>query len=172
MIVTVTVASLYSTYRNVNIYTSMSKANTLAEDIVDDIEHRIAECDGFTADKELCFVGILDTEITNGMFFNVEYSEYLYKLFNRDYSSIFKRYALLNYKYLTPDDKRVKAYSTDDIKNGTAMNKNDEFFCVKGIHVGFPTIHSNNDAIKRMPSYPSSGCVQEVNGTIIIKLSD
>ena len=172
MIVTVTVASLYSTYRNVNIYTSMSKANTLAEDIVDDIEHRIAECDGFTADKELCFVGILDTEITNGMFFNVEYSEYLYKLFNRDYSSIFKRYALLNYKYLTPDDKRVKTYSTDDIKNGTAMNKNDEFFCVKDIHVGFPTIHSNNDTIKRMPSYPSYGCVQEVNGTIIIKLSN
>ena len=165
-------ASLYSAYRNVNIYTSYAKANALAEDIVDDIEHRIASSGDYSTDKELCFVGALDTELTNGSFFNIEYSEFLYKLFNRDYSSVFKRYALLDYKYLTPDDERVSKYHASDIVNINAVNEEDDFYCIEGIHVGHPTIHSNIEAINKMPSYPDSGCVKEVNGIIIVKLSD
>ncbi len=167
-------ASLYSAYRNVNIYTSYAKANALAEDIVDDLEHRIAECEGFTPDKELCFIGTLDTDLTNGTFFNIEYSEFLYKLFNRDYSSIFKRYALLDYRYLTPDDKRVARYKLSDIdaKETDVLSKGDAFYCIEGIHGGHPTIHSNVEAIKEMPSYPASGCVQDIDGVIVIKLSE
>lgn len=171
MICAIVFASLYSAYRNINIYTSYAKANALAEDIVDDLEHRIAECDGFSPDKEICFIGALDTDLTNERFFNIEYSEFLCKLFNRDYSSIFKRYALLEYEYLTPDDQRVKKYSIDDIKDKNGIYE-DEFFCIDGIHVGYPTIHSNAEKIKEMPSYPSYGCVQEYNGVVIIKLSD
>ncbi len=168
---TVMLAGLYSAYRNVNIYSSYAKANALAEDIVDDIEHRIAECEDFIPDKELCFIGTLDTDVTNGMFFNIEYSEFLYKLFNRDYSSIFKRYALFDYKYLTPDDNRVARCSVDDLKNENPVKEN-ELFCIDGIHGGYPTIHSNSEAIKAMPSYPASGCVQCIKDVVIIKLSD
>ena len=163
-------ASGYSTYRNINIYTSYAKANEIAQDLVDDMEHRIAACEGFAIDKELCFIGNLDTDITNGRFFNIEYSAFLYKIFNRDYSSIFKRYALLDYKYILSDDIRVVNYSLDDLINGDAsINNTDEFFCING---KYSYIYSNNEDIKSMPAYPAAGCVKEVNGIIIIKLSD
>ncbi len=164
------ISSSYSAYRNINIYTSYAKANEIAQDLVDDIEHRIANCDGFTIDKELCFIGNLDTDITNERFFNIEYSAFLYKIFNRDYSSIFKRYALLDYKYILADDVRVVNYSLDGLINGEeSLNNTDEFFSING---KYSYIYSNNEKIKAMPSYPAAGCVKEIDGIIIIKLSD
>lgn len=165
-------ASLYSTYRNVTIYAGYQKANELAEEAVHDIESRIAACENFQSENEICFIGTLDVNKVNSYFFNVEYSEYLHKLFNRDHSSIFKRFALHRYKYLTPDDTRVARYTVEDMKNGTPTKEAERLYCISGIHGGFQTIHSNDRRIRQMPSYPANGCVKVIDGITYVKLSD
>lgn len=165
-------AGLYSTYRNVTIYAGYQKANELAEEAVHDIESKLAACEDFQSENEICFIGTLDVNEVNSYFFNVEYSEYLHKLFNRDHSSIFKRYALHRYKYLTPDDIRVARYTVEDMKNGKPAKEAKMLFCISGIHSGFQTIHSNDLRIKQMPSYPDNGCVKVIDGITYVKLSD
>lgn len=165
-------ASLYSTYRNVTIYAGYQKANELAEETVHDIESKLAACVDFQSENEICFIGTLDVNEVNSYFFNVEYSEYLHKLFNRDHSSIFKRYALHRYKYLTPDDTRVARYTVEDMKNGLPAKEAGMLYCISGIHGGFPTIHSNDLRIKQMPSYPDNGCVNVIDEITYVKLSD
>ena len=165
-------ASLYSTYRNVTIYAGYQKANELAEETVHDIESKLAACVDFQSENEICFIGTLDVNEVNSYFFNVEYSEYLHKLFNRDHSSIFKRYALHRYKYLTPDDTRVARYTVEDMKNGLSAKEAGMLYCISGIHGGFPTIHSNDLRIKQMPSYPDNGCVNVIDEITYVKLSD
>ena len=129
-------AGLYSTYRNVTIYAGYQKANELAEEAVHDIESKLAACEDFQSENEICFIGTLDVNEVNSYFFNVEYSEYLHKLFNRDHSSIFKRYALHRYKYLTPDDIRVARYTVEDMKNGKPAKEAKMLYCISGIHGG------------------------------------
>lgn len=165
-------AGLYSTYRNVTIYAGYQKANELAEEAVHDIESKLAACEDFQSENEICFIGTLDVNEVNSYFFNVEYSEYLHKLFNRDHSSIFKRYALHRYKYLTPDDIRVARYTVEDMKNGKPAKEAGMLYCISGIHGGFPTIHSNDLRIKQMPSYPDNGCVNVIDEITYVKLSD
>lgn len=166
------IASLYSTYRNITIYTGYQKANELAEEAVHDIESKIAVCENFQSENEICFIGTLNVNEVNSYFFNIEYSEYLHKLFNRDHSSIFKRFALHRYKYLTPDDIRVARYTVEDMKNGTPTKDAEMLYCISGIHGGFQTIHSNDLQIKQMPSYPDHGCVKVIGGITYVKLSD
>lgn len=165
-------SSLYSTYRNVTIYTGFQKANELAAEAVHDIESKLAACEDFQSENEICFIGTLDVNEVNSYFFNVEYSEYLHKLFNRDHSSIFKRFALHRYKYLTPDDTRVARYTVEDMKNGMPTKEAKMLYCISGIHGGFQTIHSNDLRIKQMPSYPDNGCVKVIDGITYVKLSD
>lgn len=165
-------SSLYSTYRNVTIYTGFQKANELAAEAVHDIESKLAACEDFQTENEICFIGTLDVNEVNSYFFNVEYSEYLHKLFNRDHSSIFKRFALHRYKYLTPDDTRVARYTVEDMKNGMPTKEAKMLYCIRGIHGGFQTIHSNDLRIKQMPSYPDNGCVKVIDGITYVKLSD
>ncbi len=165
-------ASLYSTYRNVTIYTGFQKANELAAEAVHDIESKLAACENFQNENEICFIGTLDVNEVNSYFFNVEYSEYLHKLFNRDHSSIFKRFALHRYKYLTPDDTRVAKYTVEDMKNGMPTKEAKTLYCIRGVHSGFQTIHSNDLRIKQMPSYPDNGCVKVIDGITYVKLSD
>lgn len=171
VIVTVTAGS-YSTYRNVTIYAGYQKANELAEEAVHDIEGKLAACEDFQSANEICFIGTLDVNEVNSYFFNVEYSEYLHKLFNRDHSSIFKRFALHRYKYLTPDDIRVARYTVEDMKNEKPTKEGKMLYCISGIHGGFQTIHSNDLRIKQMPSYPDNGCVNVIDGITYVKLSD
>ena len=172
ILITMTTASLYSAYRNVTIYTGYQKANEIAEETVHDIESRLAACEGYRQTNELCFIGTLDVNKINTHFFDIEYSEYLHKLFNRDHSSTFKRFALRQYTYLTPDDARVMKYTLSDMKEGKMKTGEEMLYCISGIHVGFPTIHSNDPRIRSMPSYPNQGCVQVLDGITFIKLSD
>ena len=92
---------------------------------------------------EILFVGSLDARTINDAFFNIEYQEYLSKVFNRDHSSIFRRYGLHNHRIITPEDDRVLKFSLGDFG---ALEEEDirrlPYFCVTGLRDDFPVIHS------------------------------
>lgn len=163
----------YTIYRNVNIYSSYSKSHEIAEHIVLDLEQRITACEGFSMEDEIIFVGNLSTKTVNKYFFNVEYEGFLSKLFNRDHSSVFARYAVHEYRIIIPDDERVESFSLEEI---AAMEPGEleqyRYFCVRNLHSGYPAIHSADEEIREMPSYPSAGCVRKTGGIVVCKLSD
>lgn len=163
----------YGVYRNVNIYTSYIKVHEVAENVVNNIEYRIADCEGFDLESEIVFIGSLDIQSINRYFFNVEYETFLDKVFNRDHSSIFRRYATHEYHIITPDDERISKFSVDEF-NGLDPEEISryDYFCLTNVHSGFPTIHSGNSTIINMPAYPSQGCVQKIGDIIVCKLGD
>lgn len=161
----------YDCYRNQNIYQSYIKVHETASYIVHDLEQRLADNGDFSLEDEIIFVGRLDTESLNKNFFNVEYDEFLYNVFNRDHNSIFKRYALKNYNFIIPGDSRIKEYSIDEFRVVSQDELEDyDYFCINGVHNGLPTIHSTKDEIEAMPSYPDAGCVRKIDGIMVIKL--
>lgn len=163
------VMSLYSGYRNVSIYSSYEKCHDIAENIVLDIEQRLGACEDFSLNDEILFMGTLHTEDVNQRFFNEEYGMFLYRLFNRDHASIMNRYAVHSYRFVMPDDARVRKLSLSEAAADAGAGG---WFCVRGIHSGFPAIHSLNSEVLQMPSYPAAGCVRRVDGLIVVKLSD
>ena len=173
MIICASFSIAYGAYRNVNIYTSYLRTQEIAENVVLDIENRLGECEGFSLEEELVFIGSLDTQSLNKSFFNVEYDEFINKVFNRDHSSIFRRYALHNYDIITPDDERVQALSLEDFNSLSETELADlRLFCIKDIHGGFETIHSGLEEIRKMPSYPDAGCIKKIGDVVICKLSE
>ena len=163
----------YSAYRNVNIYTSYAKTHEIAEHVVLDVENRFADCEDYGVGDEILFVGSLDARTINDAFFNIEYQEYLSKVFNRDHSSIFRRYGLHNHRIITPEDDRVLKFSLGDFG---ALEEEDirrlPYFCVTGLRDDFPVIHSGSEEIRSMPSYPDAGCVRKIDGILVCKFSD
>lgn len=163
----------YSSYRNVNIYSSYIKVHEIAKDLVLEIEERIEHCEGFKSDDEVIFVGALDTQSINRYFLNEEYEEFLYRVFNRDHSSIFRRYALHSFNIIIPGDERIKEFTVNEFNEASRSElKEKDFFCVNDVHTGLAIIHSSLNEIQKMPSYPLEGSVKKINGIVVCKLGE
>ncbi len=164
----------YGAYRNVNIYSSYIKTHEIAENVVFDLEQRLSCVEGFSPEEdEIVFLGSLDTSTINESFFNIEYEEFLRKVFNRDHSSIFKRYALHDYNVITPNDERITKFSMEEFEGlGAEDISKLQLFCINGVHDDFQTIHSGSRELRELPSYPDSGCMRRIGDIVVIKLSD